>query len=42
MITYIGKKIREEKGWSVPQFADKAQVARNTIYNAEKIFNFQI
>ena len=36
MIKYLGKKIREEKGLSVPQLADKAQVARNTIYNAER------
>ena len=36
MIKYLGKKIREEKGLSVPQLADKSQVARNTIYNAER------
>lgn len=36
MITYIGKQIRIDKGLSVPQLADKAQVARNTIYNAER------
>lgn len=36
MIKYIGERYRQEKGWSVPEFADKAQVARNTIYNAER------
>lgn len=39
MITYIGKKVREEKGYTVRGLAEKSTVAPSTIWKYESGYN---
>lgn len=39
MITYIGKKIREEKGFSVRKLAKESTIAVSSIYKYEAGYN---
>ena len=39
MITYIGKKAREEKGYSVRAIATESTVAKSTIWKYEAGYN---